>query len=253
MSERPRRADRGVSEVLGFVLIFALITSSVGVVYVVGFDGLVGARDYERLNNAERAFDVLADNVEDITNRRAPSRATEIKLADAGLEMGDPVVVNVTGVGTDGTADFNAEYAYRPIVYDAGTGTRIVYSGGAVIRTQGDAGVMVGDPHFVLDDRVVIPVIQTRATGANDVHGSSTALIRTEHAGTELAVGTSAGTYDVTLNVTTPRAEVWRHHLTAEFDVDCPPGDNGPGKVSCTVTGADAVYVTAVRIDVAFE
>ena len=251
MSERPRRVDRGVSEVLGFVLIFAMITSSVGVVYVVGFDGLVGARDYERLNNAERAFDVLADNVEDITNRRAPSRATEIKLADAGLEMGDPVVVNVTGVGTDGAADFSAEYAYRPIVYDADTGTRIVYSGGAVIRTQGDAGVMVGDPHFVLDgDHVVIPVIQTRATGGSDVHGSSTALIRTDHADTELAVATSTGTYDVTLDITTSRTAVWERYFESKgLDCDLVASDT----LSCDIDGVDSIYVTAVRIDVSFE
>lgn len=244
--------DRAASEVLGFILIFALITSSVGLVYVVGFDGLVGARNYERVNNAERAFDVLADNVEDITNRRAPGRATEIKLADASLEMGDPVVVNVTGVDTtDPSRNFSAEYELRPIVYDADTGTRIVYSGGALIRSRDGEGVMVIEPDYLLDgDRVVIPVIQTRAAGGTDVSGSTTALVRTTHSGTELAVGTSEGTFDATLNVTSPRATVWRRYLESE-GLSCAPA--GTDRISCDVDDADGIYVTAIRIDVAFE
>ena len=57
--------DRAVSDVLGYVLIFSLITSSVGVVYVAGYGSLDSLRNAERFNNAERAFDVLDSNLEE--------------------------------------------------------------------------------------------------------------------------------------------------------------------------------------------
>ena len=246
--------DRAVSEVLGFVLIFALITSAVALTYVVGFEGLSATRDYERVNNAERAFEVLADNVDDIGRDRAPSRATEIKLYEAGLRIGDPVVVNVTGARVgDPAVNFSAEYEINPVVYDADTGTTLVYSGGAVIRSEGGSSVMVRRPHAIVeDDRVVFPLIQTRSAGGS-VSGSSTALIRTSHSGTEMAVGANEGTYDLSINVTTERTTVWRRYFESQGATCSVDTSTTPGTVRCEIDGTGAVYVTAVRIDVAFE
>lgn len=75
--------DRGVSDTLGFVFVFAIILSTVAVVTTIGMAGLQDTRDVERVNNAERAFDILGDNMEDIADRGAPSRATEVKVEEA--------------------------------------------------------------------------------------------------------------------------------------------------------------------------
>ena len=77
--------DRSQSDVLGFVFVFAIVVSTIGLVFATGFTGLQDARDFERVNNAERAFEVLRDNVGDMIYRGAPSRVTEIKLASASL------------------------------------------------------------------------------------------------------------------------------------------------------------------------
>ncbi len=77
--------DRGQTETLGFALIFALMISSVVITFTAGYAGLQDVRDIERTNNAERAFEVFADNIGDITQNSAPSRATEMKLSDARL------------------------------------------------------------------------------------------------------------------------------------------------------------------------
>jgi len=55
---------RAVSDVVGYVLVFSLVSLTVGVVSVAGVGALQDARDVEQANNAERAFDVLGDNVE---------------------------------------------------------------------------------------------------------------------------------------------------------------------------------------------
>jgi hypothetical protein len=82
---------RAVSETLGFVFAFALIVTTTGIVFTVGQGGLQNAQDQERLNNAERAMDVLAQNMNDLNRRSAPSRATEIRLSEASIAYGDPV------------------------------------------------------------------------------------------------------------------------------------------------------------------
>ena len=244
-------SDRGVSETLGFVLVFAIIILSVGAVYAVGMAGLQDARDAERVNNAERAFDVFADNVGDVVTGDAPSRATEVKLADARVYAGDPVTVNVSG--TTARGKFGFEYELAPVVYDAGDDTRLVYAGGAVFRTEREGGVVVADPPLILDSSgVVFPIVQTR-TRSRSIGGSATILLRARAADREILLGRQDGGHNVTVNVSSPRADLWRRTLSARPDVTCPEENNTETLASCVVTDADRVYVTVTRIDVAFE
>lgn len=261
MRERSLRTEtRAVSDVLGYVLVFSLIVVSVGSVTVFGFQGLQDARDFEQVNNAERAFDIFADNMDDVARHGAPSRATEIKLADAELRFGDPVTVNVSAVNTATPSDgFTREYETRPIVYDANTGTEIAYESGAVVRSQSGGSVMVRDPDLVLSQElVVVPLAVTRVdadgTGTS-LSGSTTALIRADHAVSRVVASRTSGTYDtVYLNVTSAHPKAWQRHLDAYDAVSCtvgaPPNEQ---TVYCTLSSVDRVYVSTVEIDVAFE
>ncbi|MFC6988243.1 hypothetical protein ACFQJD_05030 [Haloplanus sp. GCM10025708] len=125
--------DRAVSDVVGFVLVFSLIITSVGVVTVFGISTLEDARTDERINNAERAFDVLADNFDDIARGGAPSRATEIKLAETSLTLAETVDLSVNA--SDEADPYPSEF--RPIVFSAGSETDIVYEG---VRSSGHSG-----------------------------------------------------------------------------------------------------------------
>lgn len=244
--------ERAVSEALGFVLVFGIVVSTVAVVYVAGFDGLEAARDAEHANNAERAFDVLADNVDDVVREGAPSRATEIKLADAEVRTGDPVVVTVTAANsTHPDRNASVEYVVDPVVYDAGDGGTIVYANGAVFRQQASGSVMITEPAFVLGDRrVFVPVAQTRARAGGGVAGSTTVLVRTTRSFSETALANTTTT-NVTVNITTPRATAWRRHLSTYPGVSSCLGNST--KVSCTVTDAERVYVTRVAVDFVIE
>ena len=148
--------DRAVSETLGFVFIFVLIVSSTGFVYTIGTSNLQDVRDQERLNNAERAFDVMAENMNDLERRSVPARSTEIKLSEAQISHGDPVRIEIRGVlnetGTpDPSVNFSGpnqqhlEYTVTPIVYRGvpTEETRLVYANGAVIRQQRNGVVML--------------------------------------------------------------------------------------------------------------
>lgn len=212
--------DRAVSDVIGFVLVFSLITMTVGAVYATGFSGLEDARDAERVNNAERAFDVLAHNVEDSDRSGAPGRSTEIKLADASIDFGDRTNVSVT---VDGTTTYEQ---FSPIVYEA-DGTRIVYENGAVIREESDGAVMRREPSMAFRERdgersTVLSIVNLNRRGGGQVAGSTTVLVRTRlqsGPGARTTLLSTPRTFDsgktVTLNVTTTekRAVVWERYV----------------------------------------
>lgn len=225
--------DRGQSEVVGFVLVFGIIVLTIGVVAATGFGGLQNARDHEHANNAQRAFVVLSDNVDDVTQEGAPSRATEIDLGEATLSQREAITVTVEGTDrTDPSENFSYSYEIHPIVYDAGTGERIVYAGGAIIRETEGGEVMVHEPDFLLTgERVVVPIVRTFPRGPQQVGGTSTVLVRTERTDSEVLESVS-GDYDVTLNVTSPRAAAWERHLASKPVTDCTRSDD---TVSCSV------------------
>jgi hypothetical protein len=251
-----RSGDRAVSDTLGFVFVFALVLSAVGLTFGLGFAELQDARDFERLNNAERAFDVMGDNFDDMVRRGAPSRATEVKVADAQLRMADPTAVNVSI--DNGTAVESVQLDVRPIVYDTAEG-RIVYVNGAIFREDRGGAVIVRHSEFTLSrDSVLLPVVATRSGGGPvAVGGTTTVLVRATSPGGQresfgFATARTDETVDVTVNVTTPRPAVWQRELARHDDVTCVDPVVGD-TVSCTVTDAERVYVQETLVDITFE
>lgn len=233
-------ADRGVSDVLGYVLVFSLIVSTLGVVYTTGLGGLADVRQSEKISNAERAFDVLDANVDDLVRGTAQTRATEIKLEDATLAFEDPVVVNVSA----GDGEFYRG-EIRPVYFTGERGeTRVVYENGAVFRQDSQAAVIRNRPDFILGEKTIVPLVitRTRDTGRS---GSGRILVRTEVVDRSVERLPVAGD-NATISITSPRADTWADYVDDTADGDCTVAD---GTATCTVD-TDVVYVQVVRIDV---
>ncbi|MFC7226279.1 hypothetical protein N0B31_02605 [Salinirubellus salinus] len=272
--------SRAVESVVGFVLVFSLVASSVGVVYVFGYGGLQDTRDAEQLSNVESAFDVLADNVEDVQREDAPHRATEFKLYRADLRTGDPVefTVTVQNWNDDGDPDtaepLNSTVTVDavPVVYSpTGSETSIRYVGGAVLRTDRNGAVMLHEPPLVLREAdgergAVFPFVETRTRGTTAVSGSTTVLVRADEvlaesltAATDPAADTTDTTgdvYDVLLTVETDpaRTSTWAEHLNGEFEAayGVRPCTTAGGTVTCDFE-TDRLFVSVTRIDVSID
>ena len=236
-------AARGLSDLIGFVLVFGLVVAAVAVVAVGGFQVLEDARDSQQVTNAEQALDVLDGNVEDLAVRGAPRRSTEVLLSDATLAFGDPVTFNVTAGGTN-------YYAANvtPLVYRAESGSALVYVNGALLRQQGGGAAVVNEPRVSAGDRTLVPLVVTSArSGGTSATNARRVLVRTVVNGRDVRTFDGAG---VSLNVTTPRAAAWERYLEDELGEDCTgPADGLDGRVSCPLPG-DEVYVQAIGVDV---
>ena len=201
-------SDRGQSETISFVMVFVLITLTVGVVSVVGVDGLQNVRHAEQVNNMERAFEILDDNVEDVSREAAPSRATEIKLAGGTVGLGDPIWINVTD-----NAGTTTKVKTKPVIYDDGEGTQIVYAAGAVIRVDDGNGVMLSEPSWLLGADPGLMQVYSFTGERRSLGGSTNMLVVAHRRGHRYEGSFDSGTDDVDVVVKSPRAEVWGRYL----------------------------------------
>lgn len=251
-------ADRGVSETISFVLVFGLVVASVGTVYAIGVSDLEATRDAERVENAQRAFDVLADNIADLRDG-APSRGTEVKLAESTLRSTDDAQLNVTVDPGGGAPPVSWETPLSPLVYDVQAGGEIRLSNGAVVRDSGAGGATVvrGPPLVVDDDRVHITMLKGEHVGSAAVGGDQTVRIRTAASRPRLFYDNESVTHErVYVNLTTPYPDAWgRHYESAGFACTelAAATPDAPGEVSCSVSDIDRVTVVWMRVTTNFE
>ncbi|MBP1922076.1 hypothetical protein J2751_001081 [Halorubrum alkaliphilum] len=249
-------ADRGVSEVVGFVLVFALITSTIAVTFTVGLGGLEDAQLAERDNNVERAFDVLHDNLNDISRDGVPSRATEVRLAGGSIELSDPVRLRAT---VDGTESSVLSLPSRPIEYSGAGNTKVVYENGAVFRSDGSNAVMVNEPDLLVGETTVFSIVDVRAASGTSrlAGGDRTVLLVSERHNREMIV---ADGENVTLtHEASPRADAWEQYyedLSAEYpdriavgcDEDAASVECDEDTVSVTITVDERVIIHTTEI-----
>ncbi|WP_435195404.1 DUF7289 family protein [Natronomonas sp. EA1] len=247
--------ERAVSDVISFALVFALIATTAAVVSVVGIGGLEDTRNAEQANNAERAFEVFADNVQDIHSDGAPSRSTEIKLAGATLAYGNTTTIEISH--DDGDAPYRAEL--KPLVYETGE-TKIVYEGGAVFRVDDGNAVMLGRPPFRLTSggQSLFTLVETRALEAGSISGETTVLVRATHQQTTVPFpdGPSAdpgSAVTLTISTSAARAPVWADALNEEWGSTVCTANGG--LVSCTFPEAQVteLFVRTTTITLQFD
>lgn len=246
--------DRAQSETLGYVFVFVLILGTMSLLTVVGVAQLQDARDAERLQNAERAFQTLDANVEDLVSAGLPSQATEINLANARIYHGSAVTWTVSGTNRSDPGDtFSYEVTIRPIVYQSEStpGTKLVYANGAVFRQQRDGTAVIDAGDRLLGpNRTSLQLVQTRAgRDKRGIGGTTTALVRTVRPETELYRANRTA-HELTITVDSPRAPAWSSLLSRHSGVTC--STTTATRAECSLT-TDRLYLTVARVDVRFE
>lgn len=242
-------ADRGVSEVVGFVIVFSLVLGTIAVVYTGGFGGLTDARDVEQMNNAERAFEVLGTSIEKMARGQAPNRATEIKLSNARLSTGDArrVSTNTSSLNVSVAAENS-----RSLRYDPPSDSSVVYEHGAVIRVDGESSTMRREPDFIIDEnRTVIRYVEL-VGGSQSISGDTTVLVRSQLSRSELLhVEENPGSATFRITTAPERADAWQDYLeeeTPEPD-SCDTINEGTDSITIECTfETDVLHVALSRI-----
>ncbi|MFC6752601.1 DUF7289 family protein [Halorubrum tibetense] len=250
--------ERAVSDVVGYVLVFALVTATLAAVFTIGFVGLEERQDAERVENVERAFDVLDDNVRDIQRYEDPSRATEVRLSGGSMSLAEPTTVTVEQLDAGNNTVGNVTTRTSNAITYTRDDTTIGYDMGARFRTQGDTTVFRSGPRFVAEDgKTVLPIVRTRlGDGSDTVRGDGTVQVSTETA--ELrwfeypeSDVDPADVEDIRIRIDSQRADAWGEYLerTGGFSVV----ETGETSVSARLEHDDAVYIRVYVVDVSFR
>jgi len=81
------REERGLSDVIAFVLTFSVIILSVSAVSVLGVSQLSEVRDREQVNSAERSLVSFAKTIDDVSRQGERVRTAQIPLQDGDLRV----------------------------------------------------------------------------------------------------------------------------------------------------------------------
>ncbi|WP_123623455.1 hypothetical protein [Halorubrum sp. CSM-61] len=245
--------ERGVSNVVGYVLVFSLVTVTIGTVFAVGITGIEDRQEAERVENVERAFDVFDDNLRDVQRYGDPSRSTEIRLSDGTLSIGETTrveLLNATGGVVRG-------FEFHSLTYTNGD-TTIAYEGGAWFRGDGDGEVMRSEPRFVAaDGRTTLPIVRLYPLGPETVDRDGTVQVAADRRSPPrlVQVATADANDDpFTLRIESPHAEAWKRYFerTDGFDVDSAT-DTANDTVVANLDHGDEVFVTGAAVDVRLQ
>lgn len=238
--------SRAVSDLVGFAVVFGIVVLSISLVYTFGLGALTEVQDDEAFDNAERAFDIIADNMADIHRNGAPGRSTEVDFGGGDLAL----TGQTTLIVNDSQRRLN-RVQITPIRYRSGD-RALFYAAGAVVRTDRDRARIVKEPPFRFSEsRTVISAVKTKSAGDTDSISGGAARIRSRDEGSFVVGVNTSGDVTFNISVTSPRFRTWQRYFERE-GLNCLDVDAANNTVVCQFT-TDELYVRVTRIEVSLS
>lgn len=237
----------GVSETLGYILIYSIILGTVLIGLTIGLPELQDQKDIEQNQNIERAYDVLKTNIDDIVWEMELKRETEIKLNNSRLYGADQEVIILTLPDTN--RQIRTEY--NPMVYETPDNTKFIYENGAVIKDNGQTATMIHKPKFQIQgDEALIPFIEMRQQGPN-ISGSTRIIKKERTSDGFIKTADISSEPNADLTVTTTNPTVWKTNLEQEsFIQNCTTTSTS---VECSFDNSiDSITIRSVTINYRF-
>lgn len=244
--------DRAVSDVVAFVLVFALVVTAVGLVTTIGFGSLQEVAQGEQAKSAEIAFDAVAKTVADLERGTAPVRSSEVSLSDGSMSVveGATIEVRVDPDDSDSLSFGSSSYEYTRttggIEYRS-EATRFTYESGTVYRGGSAGSVRRASPSMACEDgTAVVSLVQVQADGTSSVAGGSTTVVsRATNRSVLYSSARQPNTQGVQVTVTSPGQEAWN-----EYFADAAGWSGSSGTYTCT---ADRVFVRLTVVNIQFR
>lgn len=254
-SRYSRAYDRAISDVVGFAVIFGIAVLSIALIYTVGIGALNSIQHGEGMNNVDRAFDIVAENMADIHRNGAPARSTELQFPGGQLAITGQVSIEL--VVQNGTVP-NAS-SVTPISYRKGT-TGFFYVSGAVIRTDRGRSVMVREPPFRFGpNRTVVSFVSTLARGETDSAGGTGSVrltARRDPPGSRTKTATvtnGSRTVNYSIHLTSPRFRAWKRYFERQGFPDSDITTDPANDTLVIAHETEELYVRKTNIGVALS
>ncbi|MHC1565647.1 MAG: DUF7289 family protein [Candidatus Syntropharchaeales archaeon] len=128
--------EDAVSEALGFILVFAIITLSIGIIYVVGYPAIQDSKDRAQMRNMEKNFIVLQSSIDTVALGQSPVKTIRMGLGGGTITVdgsGGALSVTAPNISYNGNVgNITYEMDGRQIIYENGGIWSRYPSGGSV-------------------------------------------------------------------------------------------------------------------------
>ncbi|MDD1653684.1 MAG: hypothetical protein LUQ64_03975 [Methanomicrobiales archaeon] len=150
-----REHEGGVSEAIGYIIIFGLVMTGIGLITLYGYPVLMQQETSANIKNMEQTMIVLQNDIKSLTYKLVPYKETTLRVSGGSLTL-----VNRTSMDQTFTISYNGgsvvtgflpgELRFRSAKDD----TVITLENGAVIERQvGQTGsFMLAEPRWYVDD-----------------------------------------------------------------------------------------------------
>jgi hypothetical protein len=212
----------GVSEAIGFLLIFSIVIAGIGLVTLYGYPLLMKQQTSADEQIMEKNMIVLQNDVKSLAYKTVPYKETSLKVGSGTLSVHHALGPTLStfrisdGVGPD--IEFHpGELRYESL----GAQTDISLQNGAVIKRArvGEGSVMLAEPRWFYDDTtktLVINLISLNSTGTLAKTGIGTVQMKLGE--TSYQSQSDAGGLTVTLDYTPDALQdtstAWKTYLT---------------------------------------
>ncbi|MFC7234477.1 DUF7289 family protein [Halosegnis marinus] len=171
----PDRGDRGVSDVLGYVLVFAVVVVAVTLLVTNGLGTVESVRTNARLDAAQGGLAVVDANVEGLHRSGVPRRSTALQLNGGRLSLAGTTAIGVVATH-DGEEVTNYTDVGVRLVHRVGDRSVSLDFGGQFRTGAGGATTVTDPPPFAFVrrdaggpfDRVTLPVMLQRGNDTVD-------------------------------------------------------------------------------------
>lgn len=260
----PGMDDRGISEVVAFILTFAIILGSVGLLYSTAFGAMIDYQEAEQDTNAVRAMDSLTDNFNDVLRSNGVNeRYGELSLREGTVTTGDDgTAVNVTirygsdnqtkvGHDDDRFANYSddATVELGEFAYESDNG-KIAYEGGGLVRGDGSGSAVLREPQLRCEPERDTAIISLVAISADDrsISSSGGQGFRMTVEDRDSVVYTKVENVTVSVEEDTAYEGAWNDVFSdtwSDGNDENPTGTcdfGGDGRVVVTIVEADIEY-----------
>jgi hypothetical protein len=149
--------ERGVSEAIGFMLIFSIVIAGIGLVTLYGYPMLLKQQSSANERIMEKNMIVLQNDIKSLAYKTVPYKESSLKVEGGSLAVFNPDYippVATFSIRDGGGALIIDSFTTGDLRYQStDTQTDISLQNGAVLKAQDSGSVMLAQPRWFYDDQ----------------------------------------------------------------------------------------------------
>lgn len=243
------RNDQAVSETIGYILIFGIVMTCIGIIAVTGNQVIADTEERNSFQGIEQSFTVLSSDLKKTALESTPLRTMMIKF-DLGSMNSEHYSLEMV-VKYPGSPDYT--YDSGTILYNSNhDGQGVSIENGAVITRYGTDSSMMSRPprmYYSPDTGTLMISAINITCGHASIGGPAICTVRMMHQNSSIYDVSSPTPRDVIISIKSDCREAWKSYLINSLGgIDEPSAD--PQWVSVKIPNTKRVAIVTYNVTV---